>query len=321
MNKLALIFALSFTSTVWAAPIDQILDMDVGKKVEIVVPAGEVQIKSWNKTKVQVQGDIDQDISMEDVKFVKEGGNVKFEIDVPKSHKGRKYQDTKLIFMIPNKADLDVHGVSTEVKVNGVEGKHELVTISGTLDLEALKGTVNASSISGEIAARNLQGDISYEVISGDINDKNSKGLMRVRAISGGVNIISEVEQFDIETVSGDANLQLVKVKELNLNSVSGDVAAILKEVKELKSIRADTVSGDFEVQFDSVPKGSFIINAGPGGDLQTNISQARVVKEKYSRHKRLEFETGKGAKIHINTISGDITLEAPKAPKAASKK
>lgn len=125
--------------------------------------------------------------------------------------------DRKVILRVP--ADLEKITVGTksgDIQVSGISCRNfEVRTMSGDIDGE----------LTGE--------EISFTTVSGDVK-------MKLDNRNGNINV---------NTTSGDVEVEMTHMKEGNIHSISGDVK--LKMKSEFDEMKISCVSGDIEVRCD----------------------------------------------------------------------
>lgn len=160
-------------------------------------------------------------------------------------------------------------------KVEGDEA--ELRSVSGNLYVtgNGKASEIHLYSVSGQIEASGMAGDIWAEVVSGDIEltgQNVSEG--HLKSVSGDLEASLELTRdasLHMESVSGDIEVNLPKnfAADYELTSFSGDIEDIFGKKALRKSkyapgselmykhgdgkarVRANTLSGDIELEFD----------------------------------------------------------------------
>ena len=100
--------------------------------------------------------------------------------------------ETDFEIEVPQRTTLDVHGFSSEIQVERVEGRQKLYSFSGTIRVEDASGPLSVETFSGEIKAELERGsntpDVQMKTFSGDIDVKlgaSSRGRVEFNSFSG----------------------------------------------------------------------------------------------------------------------------------------
>ena len=84
--------------------------------------------------------------------------------------------ETDFEIEVPQRTTLDVHGFSSEIHVESVEGRQKLYSFSGTIRVENASGPLNVETFSGEIEAElereSNSPEVQMKTFSGDIDVK-----------------------------------------------------------------------------------------------------------------------------------------------------
>jgi len=116
------------------------------------------------------------------------------------------------VVQVPRQTDLEVNGVSCQVRVEGLEGTERVRTVSGEIRLNDLRGQIDVNSVSGEQDARNLQGVVNANSVSGRIELNGKIADLRVKTVSSAVVYSGSVDpggHYLFNTVSGDVTLEI----------------------------------------------------------------------------------------------------------------
>src|ERR1700678_4302060 len=111
----------------------------------------------------------------------------------------------------------------------------------------------------------------------------------------------------DINTVSGDATLELSDLANGRFKSVSGDMTVALSLAPDAR-IEGESVSGDVALKFAAMPAAEFDVQSFSGGIK--NCFGPKPMESRYGPGSRLQFKNGEGhAHVRVNTKSGDVQL------------
>ncbi|MCL1096832.1 DUF4097 family beta strand repeat-containing protein [Shewanella gelidii] len=308
LRAFSLLVAISCCGPLMAQEsIDESISVSESPKVKLKVERGQVTIKSWDKLEIQVKGELDE--LSEGFILVQQGNQVMIEDQLPRKYNGSNSDGSDLTIFLPRQLKLSAEGVSTDFEVESLEGKISIDTVSGQLDAKELSGKTQLATVSGDIRSYQLNGKVRLESVSGSIHDRESTGEVHYRLVSGDLKAQSAAKRIEAELVSGELELVLDKVKDLDAKSVSGDMEISLNQLES--SLRLNTVSGDMDVTFATLPDAQIDFDGGPSGRIRNQLTEDKPKKSKYTSSQSLRFAVGSGeADIRINTISGTVKLQ-----------
>ena len=263
--------------------------------VEVVNVSGQIDISGWDQPTVDVSGTIGEKV--ERVDLTSSGNRTTVRVVLPSGNTDSSHDESeaRLKIRVPQKSQLEVSLVSSDLRVAGVSGAQHLQTVSGDINGDGGSGDLDVNTVSGDVrlAARNSH-SAQFKSVSGDL---------LISGVGGDV---------QLATVSGDANLTLGTLNRAHLTSVSGDVSVNAGGLAPSGQLDADSVSGDVGVHLGAVPDADVDVQSF-SGEIH-NCFGPKPVEEQYGPGSRLSFRSGKGGgRIHIDAKSGDVTLCAPK--------
>ena len=272
--------------------VDRTIDADPTGEVQIDIMRGDVDIKTWDKPEVHVEGQLD-DAAREFI-FKRSGDKVliKVEIDDGFFNKNWSSDDTDITVRIPENSSLESTGVSTDFDINGV------------------KGGVTVNSVSGDIDVDEVFEELDIETVSGDIRVTDSEGKMQLATVSGDIEAYGAAVFFDATTVSGDLEAEIGQADLVDLSSVSGDLELDFKLADDGR-VDAKTVSGDINLTFDNkTVNARFDIDTGPGGDIKNEITDDKA-DSSFIGSENVKFKSGNGkGSVELETMSGTIEVK-----------
>lgn len=174
----------------------------------------------------------------------------------------RSRMSASVTVMIPRTSSVKIGTASAETLVSGMHGGTSVNTVSGDIQLSEVSGRIDINTASGRVDVDGLD------------------GRLEVRSVSGELTVAGRGDQLSLETVSGNALLDIEGAPKLiSVNSVSGDVTA-----------RLDRDPG-VTVDFKSL-SGKYAVDGAMG---KGNVSP------------RVEGEPS--IRIACNSVSGDLTV------------
>ncbi len=287
--------------------VDRELSSDGVNTVAIENLSGEVNIIGWDKDSITVKGELDD--KAEQLIFEKSGNRVNIKVEL--EHHGRwNTNGSELTIHMPSNLRMNFESVSSDVALQNLNYDISVKTVSGDVKATDLTKHIELSSVSGNIKSQNLQGKISLATVSGDIVDRNSSGRLQLQAVSGEISVKSTAKEVFVNNVSGNTELDLDEVSELRMSAISGDVEVNLF-LLDSGVVKASSVSGSVELDFQNNVAAEFRLKANAGGDLENKLTNKRADNAKYGPSSKLYFQTGNAnGSVRVSTVSGDVTVK-----------
>ena len=208
-------------------------------------------------------------------------------VDIRTNYMGRNTQaSVDYTITVPASASVELHSVSGDVKVTGVQGSVRVEAVSGDITASGTSRLESAKSVSGNVTLTDAGSD-------GDIMIGSVSGTLRARGLkSRGV---------EVSTVSGDVTLTNVACERLGAKSLSGGV--------EYGSVRLIlTNPTGFELDANTF---SGSIHSDVPLTIGGNVERTRDDRRRGMSDRRIHATFGdSSAVITIRTFSGDITIQ-----------
>ncbi|WP_448567247.1 DUF4097 family beta strand repeat-containing protein [Thalassotalea ganghwensis] len=303
---------LCSVSAVAGEKVNKTLALESASSITIENQRGQVSVVGGSGDEVTIQGELDE--KAEGLTFEHDGSTIIVKVEMPE-HQGNwrgmsNEKGSDLTISVPSQLKVSFSGISSDISASNLLNGAEIRTVSGEIKLDNLKTIVEVNSVSGNIHTQDIHGKLIAAAVSGDIIDKNSSGRIELNAVSGEIESTSAAEEVVIEVVSGDVSLALQKVDELTVSAVSGETKAQL-HLNENGTVKLSSVSGDFDMHFQSGIEASFRLKTNAGGDIVNRITSDKAEHAKYVPSEKLSFVTGSGkASVKANTVSGTIRVD-----------
>ncbi|MEM0514977.1 DUF4097 family beta strand repeat-containing protein [Pseudoalteromonas sp. YIC-827] len=314
MKALAYTLALVPCLALAGEKIDEQINVPADGRIFIDNQRGDIIIKGWDKASLQIKGELDD--RAEGYTLETRGQRTDFIVKMPKKsnwgwgNNDDEGEGSKLTIYMPMQSALSLEGVNVDVDVSDLNGDSRIETVNGDIDAKKLQGKLTFETVNGDIDGTDLQGDIRYQTVNGDINDINSAGQLRMTLVNGDVTSKTSSEDIRFENVNGDLTLHAQTLGNLKLNTVNGELEVYVQELKANAQIRAESVSGDFDLYLPTNVSARFDLDAHAGGDIRNELSKDKAVKAKYGPGESLSFTLGQGeAEVEVTTISGNTNL------------
>lgn len=268
-------------------PIEESADMAPDGRVTVVNINGDIDVSTWDRDAVELTGELGDG---SELVFEASGGDVRVEVEAEERRSWGGPEPTDLVLRVPRRAELDVTGVSSDIRIDGAGGATLSVeSVSGDVQVKGEVERLDLVAVSGDVEFRGSARRSNVENVSGDVELEGLEGELEVSLVSGDVTLDGGV--FDLgrfESVSGTLELRL-EVRDggrLSVETMSGDVELFVP-ANQAAEFRAQTFSGDIRSQFGSPQREK----TGPGT--------------------RLNHVAGEGrATIRLESFSGDVRIE-----------
>ena len=113
-----------------------------------------------------------------------------------------------------------------------------------------------------------------------------------------------------LESVNGDAKLELSEIDVLSLTTVNGDITASLT-LAEKGDVDASSVGGTLHLKMQKGVSARVEMQAHAGGDIVNRLTADKPSSAKYGPNEWLEFTANGGrATIEMSTVHGELIVE-----------
>jgi len=265
---------------------------------------------------VVVTGGSGDEVSIEATKRTRgdksELGNVQITVDehagrvdvrtenVPPNDHDRVWVDFTVT--VPASASVELHSVSGNLRISGVQGVARLETVSGNVTASSTPRIEVAKSVSGDVdvSGTSSDGDLAASSVSGNVHIKGVKARsIRLGAISGDVGVSDAAcDRVDMKSLSGSVEYAgtLAKGGRYDLTSHSGTVRMILSGALGFE-LDASTFSGSINSELPLTI----------GGDPGANAANGR---RRGISNRAMHATFGDGsAVLTLRTFSGSIVI------------
>lgn len=281
-TALALAFGLLAAPGLRAqSTFDSTLAVRAGTRLILENPSGRITVRSWNRSQVRVQAELESDRTRVQVReegsrlYIGTGGRMRGDVD---------YDIT-----VPGGMAVDINGMATDVEVIRVCGEVQVAVMSGDITVDCARGNTRLASMAGDLTVSDAEGDLEVTSTSGEVEVLGAKGRVSAHSTSGDVQL-ERVDASEVvgETVSGEVTFvgPLRENGRYRLEAHSGDVSVRVQGALNA-TVEVSTFSGEFESDFP--------VQLEPG---------ARVSARDWS------FRIGNGsARLRLQSFSGTVSL------------
>lgn len=262
---------------------DTTFEVRANSRISIETFGGEINVKTWNRNAIRLQATHGRrDVIEIDVR----GTSVQIEAE------GRVGPAMDVVFnvTVPTSSSLEMSGVHTEIRVDGV---------TGDVDAETVQGNI---SVKG--GAR-----LKLESVEGDIVVDGARGHVSANTVNRGIRISNTVGDVEAETVNGPISLRSVQASNVDLATVNGRI------------VYDGTIKAGGDYAIASHNGGIWVVipeNAGLNVSVTTfngqlNSTLPITLRGETGTQRRMNFVFGNGsARLDIESFGGDINLRRP---------
>ena len=258
---------------------------------------GDIEVKSWEKEKVEIKALIQVKSGDDPQKFLDEikilinttDGRVGIEVDYPDREEDRGFWDLlfggrrrsfKVSFWltVPKISNIDMNTTNGGINIYDIEGKVFSKSTNGSIQLENVSGNTELRTTNGSVNTKNIIGDIDAKTTNGRITLSNIDGNVVARTTNG------EVLVDVIKSITG---------KIMNLRTTNGSVT--LNLAKDIDAdLDAKLTNGKIYTDFPVLVKGEIsknsisgkINNGGSLIQIRTTNGEIRILESKTSEKK-----------------------------------
>lgn len=267
-------------------------------RVDITNVAGSLNISTWDRNEVDIQGELASGVERVDV--TKDSGGLVIRVVVDENMwKKNKWEGeawrrsvANLKIRLPATVRLEANTVSANLTVSGVKGKTRLKSVSGDIRSDVISSDFEAKSVSGDVE---LSGNGSPQA------------RVRANSVSGDVTLTRMGGQVDAKSVSGDVDVALQAADDSRIGSVSGDVE-VTGSLAAQGDLDVQTVSGRARVIAQSSGGYRYELNSFSG--RIKSCLPGEMEPRKNSRGGRLSGVLSQGnGDITVKSHSGNVEL------------
>lgn len=269
-------------------PINERAAADPQGMVEVSNVAGTVRVSGWDRSEVEVTGELGE--GTEKLEFTSANKVTRVKVILPgRSH---NVEDTDLVLRVPAASRLYVNTVSADIDVQDVLGAQRLQSVSADIRTAAATEDVECKSVSGDVS----------------VNGSGKKALVTITTVSGDAVALKVAGEVNASTVSGNMTLGLGETARSRLRSTSGDLtmASVLAADGRFDM---ESISGDVRLELHGPVNAEFDVSSF-NGEVRNCFGPKAVSTSEYAPGKELRFREGQGSgRVRIKTLNGDINV------------
>jgi DUF4097 and DUF4098 domain-containing protein YvlB len=226
-----------------AQQVDTTVNVGRGQRLQVNAFGGEVTVRAWNRDAVRVEAAV----SGRDRVEVSSSATV---VSV-RTH-GRP-SGIDLRISAPPWIGLNLAGVHTNVKVEGIRAPVSAETVEGSVEVTGGDGLISLRSVQGSVSLRGAKGRISVNSVNEDVSVANSSGEIVAGTVNGEINLqIVDGASVDASTINGDIVYSgpIKNGGRYGFTTHNGDITMTVAQTTSA-SVAVSTFNGDFESEFE----------------------------------------------------------------------
>lgn len=278
-----LIGAAALLAPLQQQQLDTTVQVSSGTRVEIENLAGEVVVRTWDRSAVRVVAS-GNGASGSAVRLT--GAVLRIESDARRI--GTRSVDYQIT--MPASAGLRVSGPYNDVRIEGA---------GGDVAVETVRGNVSVRGGNGEITLRTVQGSIDLE---------QARGRLRVGSVNERIRISNSSGEITAETVNGAITLQGIESASVEASTVNGSLAYD-GTLRDGGRYAFATHNGSITLGVPEQANATVSVTSFDGqidSEIPIAISEVR-------RGRRFTFSLGTGsARVDLESFNGTIRLRRP---------
>ena len=256
--------------------------------VDIENLSGSLRIEGWDRGEVKITGSLGDDV--EELQVRSEGNRTSIRVKLPEGNqRGNKDFNADLVIKVPRNSSLSAETVSSSIGVSGVYGKVELQTVSGKIEASGEPRQLEIDTVSGEIRADVRTDDVDLETVNGKIHLDGS------------------FRKVEVNSVSSDLELSLGTTEQVSVQSVSGNLA-ISADPGAAGRLEIQAHSGNVDLTLPAGIAADFSVTTF-SGEIKNDFGPPARRNSEFAPGKSLEFSTGNGARVKVQSFSGGVHL------------
>ncbi len=207
-------------------------DFDAKERIRIKLSTGDCIVKKSADAKIHVQliadlQDKNYTYSMDD-----KGKTLKLE---EQWRDGHAAMQTRWTIEIPGKTEIDANTGTGDLEISGVTVEMKGNTGTGDVDISATSGELDMNSGTGDIDLADCNGEFKLNSGTGSVMIKKSKGDFKANSGTGDVKAVEITVEDDADFNSGTGDVEVTQPTgenfDMSLNSGTGDAVLNLNGI------------------------------------------------------------------------------------------
>jgi DUF4097 and DUF4098 domain-containing protein YvlB len=260
--------------------VDTTLNVVRGQRLNVNAYAGEVTVHAWNRNAVRIEASgADQD--QLEISSSPTGVSIRTQ--------GRHGppEEIKIRISAPAWIGLNLAGVNTNAKVEGIRAPISVETVEGEVDVTGGESLISLRSVQGSVRLRGARGRINVNSVNEDVEIANSSGDVAAQTVNGEILLQGvDASSVDANTVNGDISYSgpIRSNGRYALSTHNGDLTLTVPEGTSA-GVAVSTFSGEFESEFPVPLRDT---RKGKGFNFTLGSGSAQVTLESFQGTIRL---------------------------------
>lgn len=278
-----------------AAPFQQQVAADPRGEVDVSNISGTIVVSGWDQSTVSVTADLASDTQR--VKVTTGHGRTSVCVVYNDSNSCNSPGGSgdggsvRLEVRVPRHSELDISGVNSDIRSDGVSGTQHLHTVNGEIDAELGSGNDEVSTVSGAIV----------------LHGRGQDGALHVTSVSGDLNVTGVAGELEARTVNGSLVAELSSARLVRLNSTSGNIQ-LSGQLTRGGTAETETMNGNQRIRL-SAPAGYSYEAKTFSGDINNCFGQ-QSDRSEYGPGDSLNGTRGGGdGHVRAQSMNGNISL------------
>ncbi|HEX2609783.1 MAG TPA: hypothetical protein VHK68_02150, partial [Gemmatimonadales bacterium] len=206
--------------------IDTTVVVSRGQRLDVNAFGGDVTVHAWNRNTIRIEAST--------------SGRDRVEITssataVSVRTQGRHGPPSEVTLRIsaPPWVGLNLSGVNTSLKVDGIRAPITAETVEGEVNVIGGDGLVSLRSVQGAVTLKNARGRISVNSVNEDVRVSGSAGDVVAQTVNGEIDLqLADASSVDASTVNGDIRYSgpIRNGGRYSLSTHNGDVTLTVAE-------------------------------------------------------------------------------------------
>jgi DUF4097 and DUF4098 domain-containing protein YvlB len=285
---LAVALAAAAPAAIAGSPINERAAADAKGQVEISNISGSVVVKGWDRSEIEVTGELGD--GTERLEFSRADQLTRVKVILPK--RSSHVESSDLIVKVPAASSIAVNTVSADLRVEGVRGAQRLQSVSGDIHTSVVSEDLECKTVSGNVR----------------VTGSDQRSLTTVMTVSGDANLDRLAGEVNGNTVSGDLTVSMGEANRSRFRSTSGDLVVNGRLAGDAR-LDFESMSGDVSVDLAGPLDAEFDVSSF-NGEISNCFGPKPMRTDEYAPGTELRFRQGTGgARVRIKTFNGDVRL------------
>ena len=271
-----MLLAFAWTTLVLVAgqQVDTTLAVGRSQRLDVNSYGGEIIVRAWAQSAVRVEAKTPDEERVE-------VSSSQTAVRVRTQGRHGPSEAITLRISVPSWMALNLAGVNTTVKVEGVRAPITVETVEGEIDVSGGDGLISLRSVQGSVRLRGGRGRITLNSVNEDVEVSRSTGDIVAQTVNGEINLKTvNATSIDANTVNGDISYSgpIRSGGRYALSTHNGDISLTVAEGTNA-SVAVSTFSGEFESEFPVPFRGT---QKGKGFNFTLGNGSAQVSLESF---------------------------------------